>query len=87
MTIMVETGLSRRQAVAEADIRSSRPTQRYACRISLPFACVEVVKTDEKGADVNVATALLDVFQEKCASALVVINDAELAEPIQAVRR
>ncbi|MBX6383120.1 MAG: NYN domain-containing protein [Microbispora sp.] len=48
---------------------------------------VEVVKTEEKGSDVNLATyLLLDAFRRDCDSALVVSNDADLAEPIRVVR-
>ncbi|MFC0864307.1 NYN domain-containing protein [Sphaerimonospora cavernae] len=48
---------------------------------------VEVIKTEEKGSDVNLATALLlDAFRRDCDSALVISNDADLAEPIWAVR-
>ncbi|WP_182908104.1 NYN domain-containing protein [Microbispora sp. H13382] len=48
---------------------------------------VEVVKTEEKGSDVNLATyLLLDAFRQDCDSALVVSNDADLAEPIRVVR-
>lgn len=48
---------------------------------------VEVIKTEEKGSDVNLATALLlDTFRRDCDSALVISNDADLAEPIWAVR-
>ncbi|GII75681.1 hypothetical protein Sru01_06630 [Sphaerisporangium rufum] len=48
---------------------------------------VEVYKTEEKGSDVNLATALLlDAFRRDGDCALVVSNDADLAEPIRAVR-
>ncbi|MEU8198555.1 NYN domain-containing protein [Microbispora amethystogenes] len=48
---------------------------------------IEVVKTEEKGSDVNLATALLlDVFRGNCDGALVISNDADLAEPVRAVR-
>ncbi len=44
---------------------------------------VEVVKTEEKGSDVNLATyLLLDAFRRRCDSAVVISNDSDLAEPI-----
>jgi hypothetical protein len=46
-------------------------------------ATVEVVKTEEKGSDVNLATyLLLDAFQNDCEVALVITNDSDLKEPI-----
>jgi len=48
---------------------------------------VKVMKTEEKGSDVNLAThLLLDAFREDCDSALVISNDSDLTEPIRAVR-
>ena len=48
---------------------------------------VEVVKTEEKGSDVNLATyLLLDAFDNKYESAVVISNDTDLLEPIRAVR-
>lgn len=45
---------------------------------------VEVVKTEEKGSDVNLATyLLLDAFQGRCDTAVVISNDSDLAEPIR----
>ncbi len=44
---------------------------------------VAVLKTEEKGSDVNLASHLLrDVFKGACTKALVVSNDFDLAEPI-----
>ncbi|SRR5216683_1188042 len=46
-------------------------------------ATVEVVKTEEKGSDVNLATyLLLHAFQKDCEVALVITNDSDLKEPI-----
>jgi hypothetical protein len=46
-----------------------------------------VVKTEEKGSDVNLATMLLlDAFRGDFEQALVVTNDSDLAMPIQVVR-
>lgn len=44
----------------------------------------EVIRTDEKGSDVNLATYLLmDAFKKDCDVALVISNDSDLAEPIR----
>ena len=45
---------------------------------------VEVIKTEEKGSDVNLATyLLLDAFRGRCDKAVVVTNDSDLREPIR----
>lgn len=47
----------------------------------------EVWKTEEKGSDVNIATyLLLDAFQHRCDTAVVISNDSDLAEPIRIAR-
>src|SRR6266540_5275919 len=44
---------------------------------------VEVIKTEEKGSDVNLATyLLLDAFRQDCQAAVVISNDSDLKEPI-----
>lgn len=44
----------------------------------------EVIKTEEKGSDVNLATyLLLDAFRQRCDTAVVISNDSDLAEPIR----
>jgi hypothetical protein len=44
---------------------------------------VRVIKTEEKGSDVNLATYLLaDAFRAECQASVVVTNDSDLAEPI-----
>ncbi|HEX9695721.1 MAG TPA: NYN domain-containing protein [Actinomycetota bacterium] len=49
---------------------------------------VEVLRTEEKGSDVNLATYLLvDGFKNDYDVAIVVSNDSDLKEPIEAVRR
>ncbi len=64
-------------------------------RLRLPLAnptrgtpnTVEVLKTEEKGSDVNLATYLLrDAFRNECATAVVVSNDSDLAEPVRVLR-
>jgi NYN domain len=48
---------------------------------------VKVVKTEEKGSDVNLASyLLLDAFDEDCEGSVVVSNDSDLAEPFRIVR-
>lgn len=48
---------------------------------------VEVIKTEEKGSDVNLATfLLLDAFEDDCDVSVVISNDSDLAEPIRVVR-
>ena|SRR6266508_2276507 len=45
---------------------------------------VEVMRSEEKGSDVNIATyLLLDAFQGRCDTAVVVSNDSDLREPIR----
>ncbi len=45
---------------------------------------VVVLKTEEKGSDVNLATyLLLDAFRNDCTTAVVISNDSDLAEPIR----
>ena len=49
---------------------------------------VEVVKTEEKGSDVNLATyLLLDAFRTDCETAVVISNDSDLKEPIAVVQQ
>jgi hypothetical protein len=50
-------------------------------------ATVPVIKTEEKGSDVNLAShLLLDTFKRDCEAALVISNDSDLLEPIRIVR-
>jgi uncharacterized LabA/DUF88 family protein len=49
---------------------------------------VEVIKSEEKGSDVNLATHLLiDAFDSEYEAAVVITNDSDLVEPILQVRR
>lgn len=49
---------------------------------------VEVMKSEEKGSDVNIACYLLvDAFDGGYDAAVVISNDSDLAEPIRLVRR
>lgn len=48
---------------------------------------VEVLRTEEKGSDVNLATyLLLDAFREDAEAFVVVSNDSDLTEPMRIVR-
>ena len=48
----------------------------------------EVVKTEEKGSDVNLASHLLiDAFTRTCDAALIISNDSDLLTPIQIARQ
>ena len=49
-----------------------------------PPTLVKVVKNEEKGSDVNLATWLLiDAFDKAFDAAVVITNDSDLAEPIR----
>jgi hypothetical protein len=51
-------------------------------------AHVRVIKTEEKGSDVNLASyLLLDSFRRNCQAAPVISNDSDLLEPIRIARR
>lgn len=53
-----------------------------------PPSTIAVVKSEEKGSDVNLATYLLrDAFRQECERQLVITNDSDLAEPIRLVRQ
>ncbi len=44
---------------------------------------VDVIKTEEKGSDVNLATyLLLDSFHKDAQAAVVISNDSDLKEPL-----
>jgi hypothetical protein len=52
-----------------------------------PQQYVRVIKTEEKGSDVNLATHLLhDAHRGKFEVAVIVSNDSDLLEPIKIVR-
>jgi len=61
--------------------------------ITMPLAppgkgYVKVIKTEEKGSDVNIATHLLaDGFRDNYELAVIVSNDSDLLEPIKFVTR
>ena len=46
-----------------------------------------MVKTEEKGTDVNIATYLmLDAVNKECEMAVILTNDSDLATPVQIIR-
>ena len=66
-----------------AGASGSTPKYTVAGRLD----CVEVIKTEEKGSDVNLATHLLyDGFRNDYEVAVIVSNDSDLLEPIRIVR-
>ncbi|KAB8143473.1 NYN domain-containing protein [Chloroflexia bacterium SDU3-3] len=49
---------------------------------------VNVIKTEEKGSDVNIATHLLkDGFMGEYDAAILITNDSDLVEPIKVIRK
>ncbi len=51
-------------------------------------ATVQVVKMEEKGSDVNIATYMLvDAFRGDCDQLIVVTNDSDLAEPVRIINK
>ncbi|MGH9893096.1 MAG: NYN domain-containing protein [bacterium] len=53
-----------------------------------PPKYVKVIKTEEKGSDVNLATHLLrDGFRKDYEAAVLVTNDSDLLEPVRIVRK
>ena len=53
-----------------------------------PSSIVQVIKTEEKRTDVNLATALLlDCCYNDCDEVVVISNDSDLVTPLQAVRQ
>ncbi len=55
--------------------------------VTSPPSFVTVVKTEEKGSDVNIATHLLmDAYEDQFDVAVLVTNDSDLLMPVQVVR-
>lgn len=53
-----------------------------------PHTTVQVLKSEEKGSDVNLATALLvDAYEGQFEQAVVVSNDSDLVYPIEVVQQ
>lgn len=48
----------------------------------------EVVKMEEKGSDVNIATYMMaDAFRGDCDQLVVITNDSDLAEPVRIINK
>jgi hypothetical protein len=48
----------------------------------------DVIKMEEKGSDVNIATYMLvDAFRKDCEQLVVVTNDSDLAEPVRIINK
>jgi len=46
-----------------------------------------VIKTEEKGSDVNLAShLLLDAFRQRCDTVVIISNDSDLTEPVRIAR-
>ena len=61
---------------------TSGSSPRYSAKGKLDY--IEVIKTEEKGSDVNLATHLLyDGFRNDYDIAVVISNDSDLLEPIK----
>jgi uncharacterized LabA/DUF88 family protein len=66
----------------------SRVTPMRLAGPSVNPSTVLVVRTEEKGSDVNLATCLLlDSFRRDCDTAVIISNDSDLLEPVRVVRR
>lgn len=48
----------------------------------------DVLKMEEKGSDVNIATYMLvDAFRKDCDQLIVITNDSDLAEPVRIINK
>jgi NYN domain len=67
------------QSTVKMRLASPPPTgSRYA----------EVLKMEEKGSDVNIATYMLvDAFRRDCDQLVVITNDSDLAEPVRIINK
>jgi hypothetical protein len=64
--------------------------------VSMPLASpplngprfAQVIKMEEKGSDVNIATYMLvDAFRKDCEQLVVITNDSDLAEPVRIINK
>ena len=54
---------------------------------TVPLTRVQVIKTEEKGSDVNLASyTILDACRQDCDALVVITNDSDLQEPIRLVK-
>jgi uncharacterized LabA/DUF88 family protein len=66
----------------------SRPRMRLAKPPAGGPNTVQVIKNEEKGSDVNLATWLLvDAYEQACETAVLITNDSDLAEPMAIVSK
>jgi len=85
VSVILGTFLSHRVRMPQADPSVRTPTPLY--NPSGRPQMIEVIKTAEKGSDVNLATHLLrDAFRNDYDIAIVVSNHSDLLEPIKIVR-
>lgn len=62
-------------------------TAKVSARPGDPRLPVEIIKTEEKGSDVALATYLmLDACRGDCSTAVLITNDSDLSEPLRLVR-
>jgi uncharacterized LabA/DUF88 family protein len=67
---------------------SSTVRMPLAHPLTLGPRTVEVIKTEEKGSDVNIAThMLLDAFEKDCEAIVLLSNDSDLALPVTLIRQ
>jgi hypothetical protein len=63
------------------------PVYDPAAGPSVPPGKVQVIKTEEKGSDVNLASyMILDACRQDCDLSVVITNDSDLCEPIRLVQ-
>lgn len=77
------------RTLPSVDIHFGRYTEHFTRMPSTtpPPATVEVIKREEKGSDVNLATYLLaDAFRDDADEFVVITNDSDLTEPMRLVR-
>ena len=66
----------------------SHPVSMPRYPINTHPSFVTVLKTEEKGSDVNLATHLLnDAWLDKYDCAIIISNDSDLAEPLKIIRK
>ena len=76
-----------RTSVHEGEFYVTRPRMRLADPPVGGPVTVQVVKTEEKGSDVAMATYLvLDAALGRCQTSVIITNDSDLREPIRLVR-
>ncbi len=63
-------------------------SMRLAKELTDGTAFVDVIKREEKGSDVNIASYMLvDAFRNDCDQLIVITNDSDLAEPIRIINK